>query len=280
MKTSKLKYDHGFIGIGKMGQVILQGLLKSKLVSPKKILVSRRSSSELKKLKTFKVATTHDNREVAQRCRWLWLGIKPFQSQEVLAEIAPQLQKGTILISMMAGISTKTLKTFSKNKITIIRLMPNTPAMVGVGMTGIYFAGVVSPSIKKNIFKILKTMGEVLIATSEEELDAVTGLSGSGPAFVYQFTQGLIEGGIQSGLSPIKARQLALETVAGAIKMLQKTKKTPDELITQVVSKGGTTEAGLQILANAKMKASVAEAVKAAAERAEQIRKENETCTS
>jgi len=280
MKERKKKYRFGFLGIGKMGQAILRGILREGLAKPSEILASRQDASALKSLAgELRIDTTTDNRFLARSCDWIWLGVKPFHAEAVLREIAPHINKKATLLSVLAGISTRTLRFHLGRGPTLIRLMPNTPALLGAGMTGIYFPKGTPLRSKREAEKILGALGAIQQVARESELDAVTGLSGSGPAFVYLVAQGLIQGGIQSGLKPQDARTLAYQTLLGATRMLQESGRSPEELISQVVTKGGTTEAGLKVLATRKAAAALAQAVQAAAQRAAEIKEQNESCT-
>lgn len=270
-------YRHGFLGAGKMAQALLKGLLKSGLAKPQEILVSRKSKSELARLgRELKVATTEDNRELAAQCRWIWLGIKPFQAQEVLTDIAAALSKDAVVLSMLAGISSKTLRQHLGSSPALVRFMPNTPALIGQGMTGVFFEKRVKPATRSETLRILGALGETLEVKNETLLDAVTGLSGSGPAFVYYLADALAEGGRQAGLKQEEARRLAYQTLRGAVGLLQSTGLAPEALIAQVVSKGGTTEAGLKVLAKAKVAQKVSQAVARASARATEIKEQNE----
>jgi pyrroline-5-carboxylate reductase len=277
MKKNSSRYRHGFLGAGKMAQALLKGLLQSGLAKPRDILVSRKSKSELTRLgRELKVATTQDNRELAASCRWIWLGIKPFQAKEVLAEIAPHLKKDSLVLSMLAGISGKTLRRSLGAGPGLVRFMPNTPALIGQGMTGVFFDKKVKPATRQEVLRILDALGETLEVKNEVLLDAVTGLSGSGPAFVYYLAEALAEGGRLAGLKKAEARKLAYQTLRGAVGMLQSSGLDPDTLIAQVVSKGGTTEAGLKVLSVTKVAEKVSRAVARASRRATEIKEQNE----
>lgn len=277
MKKNLPIYRHGFLGAGKMAQALLQGMLDSGLAKPHQILVSRKSAPELARLKReLKVATTRDNRELAASCRWIWLGIKPFQAKDVLAEIAPYIKKDAVVLSMLAGISRRTLSRALGAGRSLIRFMPNTPALIGQGMTGVYFDSKVNSATRREALRILSALGKTLEVKTEGRLDAVTGLSGSGPAFVYYLAEALAEGGRLAGLKKEEARLLAYQTLRGAVGMLQSTGLTPEQLIAQVVSKGGTTEAGLKVLAAAKVADKVSRAVTRASRRATEIKEQNE----
>jgi pyrroline-5-carboxylate reductase len=157
--------------------------------------------------------------------------------------------------------------------------MPNTPCLIGEGMTGVFFGKGSAGPLRKKILKILSHLGEVEEFSREQDLDLVTGLSGSGPAFVYLVAQGLIQGGEKLGLKPPVARLLAYQTLLGAAGMLKQSGFSPEELILQVATKGGTTEAGLKTLGRARVSTALAGAVREAAFKAKRIREENDRCT-
>ncbi len=239
-------------------------------------MLCRRSTPALKKLgKTLGVATTIDSQALAEQCRFLWIGVKPYQITEALNGIQPHLHENTTVISMAAGISCRALRKHLGKKVPLVRIMPNTPALVGEGATGVYFSKV-SPQVVQLITQSLQAVGSVTVLSKEHDLDAVTGLSGSGPAFVYALAEGLIQGGIASGLKPDASRRLALQTLKGAVTMLQNTQASPQSLINQVVSKKGTTEAGLKVLKKRRVVDSLRDAVLAATQRSQTLRKELE----
>ncbi len=276
MKKQIYSYTHGFLGFGRMAEVLLRAMLQNNKVQKEDILLCRRSNTALKKLgKELEVATTTDAKVLTEQCRFLWIGVKPYQIAEALNGIQNHLHRDSIVLSMAAGISCKALRKYLGKKVPIVRIMPNTPALVGEGATGIYFSRVPSKIIQY-IKQSLQTVGSIVVLSKEHQLDAVTGLSGSGPAFVYSLAEGLIQGGIASGLNPTVSRQLALQTLKGAVAMLQKTKKSPHDLIDQVVSKKGTTEAGLKILKKRRVEESLQSAVLAATHRSQALRKELE----
>lgn len=271
----KAKFTHGIIGIGNMAQVILRTMLERSSISAKEILVSQPFPKELKKIaETFKVKTTTDNREVAGNCHYLWLGVKPFLALEVFKEIQPFIVPRAILISMMAGVSTSFIRKSLEGKMPILRLMPNTPAKLGEGMTGVFLTRNFPKHPGRHLLMILQEMGEVFLLKNEKYFDVVTGLSGSGPAFVYTVAQGLIEGGIRGGLSPKQARLFALQTMRGATAMLQHSHHSPQGLTQQVLSKKGTTEAGLKVLKKYKTAEGLSKAVSAATKRSKEISRE------
>ncbi len=279
MKKLAKKYRYGFLGIGKMGQAILGSMLRAKLARPAEVLVSDPSAETLRAVaRRFRVAITQDNGEVAERCEWIWLGVKPFHAAEVVRGISDRLGKGKTLLSMMAGVSTRALRRWAGTEPTLIRFMPNTPALLGAGATGIYFAKPCPRAVQTRAEKIFKAMGVAIRVERESLLDGVTGLSGSGPAFVYLVAQGLIDGGEATGLSPEQAKELAIQTLLGAARMLGESGHAPETLIQHVATKGGTTEAGLKQLELRRLREAMSAAVTAASARAAEIREQNE-CT-
>ncbi len=275
----KSNYRYGFIGIGKMAQAILGSMLRAGIAKPSDVLVSDPSAPALREAaRRFRVASTSDNAEVAGRCEWIWLGTKPFHAAEVVKGISPRLRKGQALLSMMAGVSTRSLRRWAGRKPALVRFMPNTPALLGAGATGVFFASGTPAALRGRAERIFAAMGAYAVVPREVLLDGVTGLSGSGPAFVYLVAQGLIEGGRRSGLSPAQAGTLAVQTLLGASRMLGESGHDPQTLIQHVATKGGTTEAGLKVLEDRGLRAILAEAVAAATRRAAEIREQNE-CT-
>lgn len=271
MKKQK-KIQHGFIGCGKMAQVILQALLKHRRTRPDQIIVSRRNVRELRKIRRrFKVTVTADNSKVAEKAPVIWLGIKPFQAKEVLKQIAPALDRRTMIVSMMAGVGTKKIRKWLGQANPVLRIMPNTPAALGLGVTGVYWTKGFPAGGQRALKILLRDLGEVVEVKEEKLFEGITAVSGSGPAFVYEFARGLIAGAEKAGLSKVQARALAVHTLLGASAMLGASVKEPAELIGQVVSKGGTTEAGLKVLGRDRVAQGVKEAVRAAARRAGEI---------
>ncbi len=280
MKRKPKSYRFGFIGLGRMAEAMLRGLLSSGLASPGEILASRTSAAALRKLaQRHKIAVTADNREVARRCQMVWIGVKPYQAGAVLNEIRSSLNPRATILSMMTGVSTQFLRRRLGPRPHLIRLMPNTPCLLGAGMTGIFFPRGTPPKIKKMVSNIMNSLGRSLVVLAETDLDAVTGLSGSGVAFLYALAEGLINGGKKSGLSIPAATILAYQTFLGASRMLLESGKPPRALIDQVVTKRGTTEAGLKVLKRKAAENILAEAVVKATARAREIRKDNDRCT-
>lgn len=253
----------GFIGAGKMAEAII-----SRLGSPSNIIASDINKQRLGYLKKkYRIRGAKDNQEVFAKSEIVVLAVKPQDFGQALAGIRAQ----GLIISIAAGIPLSYLQ----NKfpgMPIVRAMPNNPCLVGQGITALAKGKRVSAGQYKKAEAIFEAVGEVF-SVPEKWMDAVTGLSGSGPAFVYETIAALIDGGVAAGLPKAIATKLALQTVLGAAATLKKTGKSPQELSNMVASKGGTTIEGLKVIKKAKVKQAISRAVVAAANKSKIISK-------
>lgn len=229
------KFTLGIIGAGNMASAIVGGILRGGLLRADKIIVSDRDSEKRAVMSQNGICVTADNREAASSVEYLMFAIKPQAAAEVLEEIAPVISAGTV-ISIMAGVPVAKLRAALGER-NYVRVMPNTPALVGEGMSVIAFAEGKRSQFVADIFSSIGKVAEA----DESKFDAVTSLSGSGPAYVYMFIKALIDGGVEGGLDPDTAKKLAVQTVRGAAGMVSASSKPIDELIDAVCSKGGTT---------------------------------------
>ncbi len=268
---SKLTSSLAFIGTGNMAEAIISGLVRNKVISPSKIIgfdVDRKKLASLSKSYGIRSATNLNN---AANADIVILSVKPQQFADLLPQL--QLAPHQLVVSIAAGIDTQSITRALGKSIKIARVMPNTPLLVGCGAS-VYFATKKCSALdKKNVETLFGASGLVMETKKEDELDAVTGLSGSGPAYVYQFIQGLIDGGVAVGIKPDIARKLAIATVTGAAHLLEISSENPDELTKKVASKGGTTEAALKVLAQKKFKSILVACVKEATRKATNLRK-------
>jgi pyrroline-5-carboxylate reductase len=268
----------GFIGAGNMAQALIEGMRRLK-IKVGRIAAHDPDRNKLKKVaRRLKVAPILSNREVAKICDVLVLATKPQEIKSVLQEIAVEL-KAPLIVSIAAGVETATLTKHlrsrtGKVKIKIVRAMPNNPALIGEGITALFTPAPLPVKERRLIEQLFKGAGEVLWVGQEADLDAVTGLSGSGPAYLYRFVEALSQGGVKMGLDEKVAQRLALKTVLGSALTLHQTGKTPSELIPLVTSKKGTTLAGLKVLDQKKFNPILHQTVRAATQRARQISKE------
>lgn len=237
----------GFIGMGNMGSAMLRGMLK--VFEPEEIIFSRRDKEKGRELCEETGATfAESNRECAIEAKYLILAVKPQMMQEVLEEIGPDLRKEQIVISIAAGKSIQDIREMLGREIRIIRAMPNTPALLGEGMTGLCFDGsVYSDGEITVIHKMMESFGRLQVV-KEDLMDAVICVSGSSPAYVYLFIEALADGAVKYGLPRQAAYEMAAQTVLGAAKMVLETKEHPGVLKDRVCSPGGTTIAGVAAL--------------------------------
>jgi pyrroline-5-carboxylate reductase len=261
----------GFLGGGNMAEALMKGLIMAKLVTPSNVIASDVLSARRKHLSsTLKVKTTDNNQEVVKNADVIFIAVKPNIVDPLLSEVGALITSSQLVISIAAGIPTTKIEKKLSADVPVIRVMPNTPALILEGASAL--AG--GASAKKEHIEIahslLGAVGKVIIV-SESQLNAVTGLSGSGPAYVFQFIESLADGGVKEGLSRENALLLAAQTVYGSVKMLLKTEEHPASLRDKVTSPGGTTIAGLHALESGKFGATVMNAVSAATHRSKEL---------
>ncbi|MEB3309609.1 MAG: pyrroline-5-carboxylate reductase [Snowella sp.] len=261
----------GIIGGGIMAEAILSRLLQQKLYSASDVLVSDPQASRREWLrKTYGVQVTDDNQEAANASQILLLAVKPQTLERVVAGLAGGQLK-PLVISVLAGIPISRLE-FGFPDHPVIRVMPNTPATVGAGITAIAAGKLVDIHHMDLAKSIFAAVGQV-VEIPESLMDAVTGLSGSGPAYVAMIIEGLADGGVASGLPRAIAYQLALQTVLGTAQLLKETGIHPAELKDQVTSPGGTTIMGVATLEKMGVRSAMIEAVRAAYRRSQEFGK-------
>ncbi len=234
----KKKFKFGVIGAGFMSSAIINGVIASKKLLPEQIIVSDINQESLEKMSKLGVNVTLDNKHLANSCEFLLFAVKPQSLNQVLTSIKDCDCKK--FISIMAGVKRKRIKDFF-DSVCVARCMPNTPCAVGCGAVGIDLSDFSDKNDIEFIKSLFSSFADVAIV-DENKMNAVTGVSGSSPAYFYLFLQGIIEAGIENGLNYEEAKTLATNTMIGAGKMVQlNTDKSLDELITAVCSKGGTT---------------------------------------
>jgi pyrroline-5-carboxylate reductase len=262
----------GFLGAGNMAGALIKGLLSAKLYRSQDILVSDTQPIQLRKIKrVYNVDGVTDNREVVREVETIVLAVKPQILAQVLAEIQPEVAKTKLFISIAAGVPLRRLEAGLGGNARVVRVMPNTPALLGKGIAVITRGSKAKPQDEKLALTLFRGVGEALAVKDEALMDPVTGLSGSGPAYVYLFAEALIAGGVQEGLSPKIATQLVFQTIEGAVAMLKGTGKSPKELRNMVTSPGGTTLAGLSRLEDGGFTTTVSAAVSAATRRSKEL---------
>lgn len=265
----------GLIGGGVMGEALLSRLIARKIYQPSEVIVSEPQLARQGFLKQqYDVTVTADNSQVFTEAREVvFLAVKPQVFSAIAQELADIVvtQYSPIVISILAGVSLSQLEA-AFPQLPVIRAMPNTPATVGAGVTAMCFGAYTYAKHYQIAQQIFSAVGEV-VEVSESLMDAVTGLSGSGPAYVALLVEALADGGVAAGLPRGIANQLALQTVLGTAQLLKETKIHPAELKDRVTSPGGTTIAGVAQLERAGFRSALIEAVKAAAQRSQDLGK-------
>jgi pyrroline-5-carboxylate reductase len=218
------------------------------------------------------VRASADNRAAITGAAVVVLAVKPQQAAEVLAPLAPALRAAqTLLLSVAAGVRVSSLNGWCGPGVGVVRAMPNRPALVGAGVTGLYAAPAVAAAQRALAERVMKSVGEVVWVPGEDALDTVTALSGSGPAYFFLLAELLAEAGAQLGLDDAAARRLAAHTLYGAGLMTQAGDADLRRLRAEVTSQGGTTEAALRVLEGADLRATVTRALAAAAQRSREL---------
>jgi pyrroline-5-carboxylate reductase len=261
----------GFLGAGKMATALARGFLNAGLVKANQLVAADPYEAARKHFTTETGAkTAGDNLDAAKAATVLILATKPDQVSGALAEISGAFTKNHLVISIAAGVTLAKLEALLPAGARVIRVMPNTPALVGAGASG-YALGKNATAEDGELAKKLLSAVGIAMQVKESLLDAVTGLSGSGPAYVYQFIEALSDGGVAAGLPRDVATRLAAQTVLGGAKMVLDTGMHPGALKDQVTSPGGTTIEGLHELEKGKMRATVMSAVRAATEKSKKL---------
>lgn len=279
----EFKRTVGFIGAGNMGEAIIGAIITSGLLPASMVYVADVDDGRRTYLKKkYGVFGLNSNIELFETCRMVVLAVKPQQMPGILDELSRsdgyKVPERKLIISIAAGFPIRKIESFlypplddkDIRNLPIIRVMPNTPALVLCGISGM------SPNrfASKEDIRVTQTLLEaigVVIGFDEEALNAVTALSGSGPAYVFYLVESLIEAGIQVGLDPGDAATLVIQTLRGAVKLLEASGESPRDLRRKVTSPGGTTEAAIEIFESSDVKTTVIEAIAAATKRARDL---------
>jgi pyrroline-5-carboxylate reductase len=261
----------GFIGGGNMGEALIKGLLGASLVPASAIHATDVRLERLKELdRQYGIQVSSDNVDLVRHSDIIILAVKPQIMDSVLKEIAPAVTRKKLLISIAAGVSTAKIRAVLHKDARLIRVMPNTPALVLEGVTAIAKADNLEPDDLDTAGEIFSAVGRVVVL-DESLMDAVTGLSGSGPAYVAVVIESLADGGVRMGLDRITAMTLATQTVLGAAKLLLETGLHPGALKDMVSSPGGTSIAGIAALEEGGIRTTFIKAVERATERSREL---------
>lgn len=261
----------GFIGAGNMANSLVGGMI-ARGIRPARIWMSDPDSERLDELsRQHRVHVSTDNAEVVKRADVLVLAVKPQMMGEVCQTLKPGLgEPAPLVVSIAAGVTVANLKSWL-GEVPVVRCMPNTPALVQAGTTGLYAAAGVSEEQRQLADQILGSAGLALWFETEDELDAVTAVSGSGPAYFFLMMESLIEAAKEQGLADDKARQMVLQTAWGAAQLAITSDDEPATLRRKVTSPGGTTAAALEVMEGADYRGLIKKAVAAARKRSEEL---------
>jgi len=265
-----LGFSIGFIGAGNMTSAILGGALRCHVVRPEFVYLSNPHLDKMESFRTQGVHVTTDNVEVADAADIIVLAVKPQKFDEVLPELAGHTE-GKCVVSIAAGITSDYILRYLPN-VSLIRAMPNTPLLIGKGVTSITRCNEVSDALFGAVTELFRAAGETVVVT-EEQINAVIALSGSSPAYFFRFANAMVQKGMDLGLNEDLALKLTSLAMEGAAGMLVKSGKTAQELTRQVCSPGGTTLAALSAFDDAGLDEMIAEAMTRCVTRAEELKK-------
>jgi len=256
------------IGGGKMGSIIAQGLIAYKTIPAESITVTDIDSARLDYLRSsLKLQVSSDNKKAAKNADIIILAVKPGHMPKTLKEISPVVTKSKMVISIAAGLTTDFIEQHLAKGMHVLRVMPNVPAVVKEGAAAVAKGSCATDTDLQLTLAILQSVG-MAVEIEEKLMDAVTGLSGSGPAYCFLIIEALTDAGVQMGLSRDLAAKLAAQTMLGSARMCLQSDEHPAQLKNMVTSPGGTTAAGLQVLEEGKIRATLIAAVEAATKKA------------
>ncbi len=262
---------YGFIGLGNMAKAMIGGMIKKELVKPDQIIGSCKTKETAKTVKeTFGICTTLDNSEVAREADILVLAIKPQFFPEVLPQIRDMVKADALIISIAAGKTIAYIEEVFDRPIKLVRCMPNVAALVGEGCTSVSGNERVSASELEQTISLMSCFGKA-IEVSERLIDAVVGVSGSSPAYVFIFIEAMADAAVNAGMPRKQAYEFAAQAVLGSAKMVLETGMHPGALKDMVCSPGGTTIAAVKVLEEKGMRAAVMDAVEACIEKSKSL---------
>lgn len=265
----------GFVGAGNMAEAIARGVLSAKLCRPAEMIAADVSPQRRDLFADqLKIRCVEDAQGIITQCQTVMLCVKPQHMAEMLASVRDLVTEEQLLVSIAAGISTKfVLETLNRGmKLRVVRAMPNTPMLVNKGMVAICPGAHATPADMAEAKRIFAAAASV-VEVREELMNAVTAVSGSGPAYFFYLVEQMIRAGVEMGLTPQQAHQLATQTARGAAEMLCTSTDSPEELRRKVTSPGGTTHAAITTMQERGMPAIVVDALKAACKRGAELGK-------
>ena len=260
-----------FLGGGNMAEALIKGLLTGLAVNPRHVVATDVIGERRDYLReTYGICASDDNPQAVRDSQVIFLAVKPQTVPALLEAISPEVDRDKLIVSIAAGIPLPVLQHALADDSRIVRVMPNTPALVLAGAAGISPSAAATPADIALVERIFNVVGRATVV-SDGMMDTVTGLSGSGPAFVFALIEGLSDGGVLMGLDRPTATMLAAQTVLGAAKMVLETGRHPGELKDMVTSPAGTTIAGMQALEDGGLRGLMMAAVRRATERSQEL---------
>lgn len=276
MTESIQKIKIGFIGGGNMATSLIGGLIANGDVPPKNISLFEPNSDRLTELvNKFGISPADGNESLAETCDVLVIAVKPQIMNKVLEPLAGSFKNNNpLIVSVAAGILVNSIEKWLDQELPVVRVMPNTPALIGKGAAGLFANTRVSAEQRALTTQMMKSIGVASWVKSESDIDSITALSGSGPAYFMLFIQGLIESSVKAGIDADTAKTLAVQTALGTAELINSSELDLQTLIDNVTSPNGTTEQALKSFVNQDLKGSIQSAFDAARIRSEQLAKE------
>ncbi len=262
-----MKYRLGIIGVGVMGNAIIDRAISDGVLRPSEVMAFDIDSARLSSMRSKGMATATDVQNLLDSCAIVLLAVKPQHYAPILEQ--SDFSKVSTVISIMAGVKLDTIHKKINSACGLVRVMPNTPCLVGKGFCAMRFQNVLHAD-KQFIHDIFSSCGDTL-EIEEEMFDAVTSVSGSGPAYVYMFLNGMIKGGVEGGLSYDEAKTMAVSTMVGAAELAKVSDESMDKLVDKVCSKGGTTIEAVTIFRQKGLEDIIAEGIKACRLRSKEL---------
>lgn len=261
----------GFIGLGNMAKAMISGMLAKGIAKPEEILGFARTEKTREDVKgKFGIRILNDNAAVAAQADIVILAVKPQMFGEVILQIKDMVKDETLVVSIAAGKTIAQIEEAFGRRLKLVRCMPNTPAMVGEGCSGVCRNELVSDREMEQCMELLRSFG-IAEEIPERLMDAVVGVSGSSPAFVFLFLEALADGAVKAGMPRAQAYRFAAQTVLGSAKLMLETGKHPGELKDMVCSPGGTTIEGVEVLEKMGLRSAVMGAVDACVKKSESM---------
>ena len=263
----------GLIGSGNMARAIAGGLIRAGMASPDQIVASDAVPSQLERLVAeCGVRTTTGNRAVVEAADIVIFCVKPYQMSDVCAEVAPAANPSKLFVSICAGVRTRFIEERLGGQPRVVRVMPNTPSIIGRGAAGVARGAFCRPEDEERVASLFRAVG-VAVVVPEDQMDLITGLTGSGPAYVYFLAEALIDAAVDLGMPAADAEILVRQLMDGAGRMAFESERPLAELRSAVTTKGGTTEAGLRVLEEGGFRRLVRECVAQATARSRELSK-------